>query len=434
MALFDRPRLRPLSVSRRDHQGQAFALIEDPSGVMFDPILLPIDLFIQVIRFFDGQTTLAEVQSRVLSETSQVVSEEFLDGLVKQLDQALILDGPAYARFVRDFRESTLRAPALAGRSYPADGLSLGLQLDQCFAGPTGAGPPALPPPGRGDRSSQSKIRAIISPHIDFQRGGPVYTWSYKELVERSDADLYVILGVAHQYCRSRFVLTYKDFETPLGIARTDRDYVNQIAELADGDFFSDELVHRSEHSIEFQVVFLQHVLGEQRRDVSIVPILVGSFHDLMDQGIDPMEDSGVRRFVEALQAVEAASGKRVVYIGGIDLCHVGPQFGDPAPVDDSLLRQVRQFDEAMLRHAADGNARQWFQTAAREGNRLRVCGLAANYTMLRAIGPSKGRLLKYDQALDESRTCCVSFASMVFHSLEHSEPGSLHGDSNSPS
>ena len=65
----------------------------------------------------------------------------------------------------------------------------------------------------------------------------------------------------------------------------------------------------------------------------SIVPILVGSFHDLMQAGIDPIEAVEVRRFVEALRAAESTSGKKVAYIGGIDLCHVGPEFGDPDPV-----------------------------------------------------------------------------------------------------
>ena len=91
--------------------------------------------------------------------------------------------------------------------------------------------------------------------------------------------------------------------------------------------------MHRAEHSIEFQVVFLQYVLGKER-SFSIVPILVGSFQDLLERGIDPIDDPEVRRFVEALRLAEAASGKNVAYIGGIDLCHVGPEFGDPAPVD----------------------------------------------------------------------------------------------------
>jgi hypothetical protein len=60
----------------------------------------------------------------------------------------------------------------------------------------------------------------------------------------------------------------------------------------------------------------------------------------------------------------------------------------------------------------------RWFATATSVSNRLRVYGLAATFTMLHAIGPARGELLEYDQALDNRRTCCVSFASMVLHAI----------------
>ena len=118
----------------------------------------------------------------------------------------------------------------------------------------------------------------------------------------------------------------------------TDRSYVDRISALAGREYFDDELSHRTEHSIEFQVVFLQYLLGG-RREFSIVPILVGSFHDLMERGVDPIDDPAVGRFIEALRAAESSSGKRVAYIGGIDLCHVGPEFGDPTPGRSSTAR-----------------------------------------------------------------------------------------------
>jgi AmmeMemoRadiSam system protein B len=208
---------------------------------------------------------------------------------------------------------------------------------------------------------------------------------------------------------------------------QTDRSYVDRIASVAGCEFFEDELSHRTEHSIEFQAVFLQYLLGG-RRDFSIVPILVGSFHDLMERGIDPIEDPDVSRFIEALRVAESSSGKRVAYIGGIDLCHVGPEFGDAAAVDPGLQQQVRVFDDQMLDRAAACDPGGWFRTAAGVSNRYRVCGLAATYTMLHVIGPAEGRLLKYKQALDERRTCCVSFASMVFHAPEPSlTPADAH-------
>ncbi|HEX8201981.1 MAG TPA: AmmeMemoRadiSam system protein B, partial [Isosphaeraceae bacterium] len=414
-ASLDRPKLRPVSVRRYDHAGQAFALLEDPLGIVADPVLIPLDGFHWVVRHFDGRTTLAEIQARILQGTGQRVAPAELRRLVEQLDAAMILDGPTFAAFCAAYRQERIRPPAHAGRSYAGSAPALRAQLARFFADARGSGPPDA---GAGGGTATGSLRGILSPHIDFDRGGPTYTWSYRALVERSDAQTFVILGVAHQYCAHRFALTRKDFQTPLGLARTESAYVDRVAAWAGEHLFDDELAHRTEHSIEFQVVFLQYLLGD-RRDVSIVPILVGSFHDLMEAGIDPIADPEVRRFVEALRRAEAASGRTVAYIGGIDLGHVGREFGDPDLLDPATLAGLRAFDATMLGHAAAGDPAAWFATAAAVDNRWRVCGLAATYTMLHAIGPAQGRLLKYDQAVNPERTCCVSFASLAFHGPE---------------
>ncbi len=276
---------------------------------------------------FDGQSTLSEIQGQVLRQTGLFLPLHDLEDLVRRLDAAMIIEGPTFNSFYRTYRESGRRPAALAGRSYAATVRALKAQLEQFFIDSHGS--------GRGQRRPADATRTwssgVLSPHIDFGRGGPVYTWAYKKLVEDSMANTFVVLGVAHQYCRRRFALTLKDFETPLGVVPTDRSYVDRVAALAGRDLFDDELAHRTEHSIEFQVVFLQYVLGG-RRDFTIVPILVGSFHDLLERGIDPIDDPEVSRFVQALDVAERACSKPVVYIGGIDLCHVGPEFGDPAP------------------------------------------------------------------------------------------------------
>jgi AmmeMemoRadiSam system protein B len=426
MSSLERPKLRPIIPRRIQQQGRSFVLLQDAYGLVNQPLLLPFDGFWHIIRHFDGQSSLTEIQARVLQQTGLFLSLADLQDLVRRLDAAMIIDGPTFAAFLEEYRRTGRRHAAFAGRSYAGTLRSLCAQLEQFFLATDGAG---LPATRNGD--SPERLRGILSPHIDYQRGGPVYTWAYKELVERSPADTFVILGVAHQYCGRRFALTRKDFETPLGLVPTDRAYVDDLASLAGSDLFADELSHRTEHSIEFQVVFLQYLLGDHRK-FNIVPILAGSFQDLVASETDPLADPEVNRFIDALRAVEAGSGKRVAYIGGIDLCHVGPEFGDPALVDPLLREEIRKFDVAMLERAAAGDACGWFQTAARVGNRWRVCGLAATYTMLHAMGPSQGRLLKYHQALDDRRTCLVSFASMAFRSQETSPPP-LHSACASP-
>ncbi len=416
MASLDRPKLRPLHHVRVPRDGRDHVAFQDPFGVADASVSVSMELYHHVVRRFDGATTVLDIQAGVLRSTGQLIPAEVLDGLLAQLDRAMILDGPTFEAFREAYRQEQVRPAAFAGSAYVSNERGLRAQLGRFFADNQGAGAPSgsvLPL-----RSSETRFRGILSPHIDFHRGGPTYTWAYRELVERSDAEVFVILGVAHQPCSQRFALTRKDFETPLGLARTDRAFVDKVAALAGEHLFEDELAHRTEHSIEFQVVFLQYLLGE-RRDVTIVPILVGSFHDLMRQGVDPIDEPEVRRLVDALQAAESASARRVAYIGGIDLGHVGPEFGDPDLLDDATLDGLRAFDNGMLHHAVAGDPASWFATAGEVGNRWRVCGLAATYTMLHAMGPARGKLLHYDQAVNRERTCCVSFASVAFHATD---------------
>ncbi len=407
----DRPRLRPLRGRELVHDGRNYVALECPIGIFSGPILIASEWFHRVVRHFDGTNTLGSIQDRVAGDTMQRIPIEQLRSLAADLDRALALDSPALARFLDDYRGQRVRPPAHAGASYPADEQVLRAQLARYFADPEGSGPPSSLV-GNGHR----RVRGILSPHIDFTRGGPTYTHAYKELVERSDADVFVIFGVSHSPCRRRFVATRKDFQTPLGLARTDQAFVEALQTSVGPTLFDDELAHRNEHSVEFQVVFLQHLLGHGR-EFTIVPLLVGSFHDLMGHSGEPIEEPEVARFVAAVRHAEATCGKKVAYIGGIDLCHVGPQFGDPGPVQDSTLAEIRRFDSAMLDRARAADPAGWFARAAEVQDRWRVCGLSATYTMLHAMGPAEGRLLKYHQAVDARRTCCVTIASVAYDS-----------------
>ncbi len=128
--------------------------------------------------------------------------------------------------------------------------------------------------------------KAIVAPHIDFHRGGPAYAWAYKPLAESAGADLYILLGTSHCGGRSPYILTPKDFETPLGLVETDREFVQKLQASCAEDCFADEYFHRGEHSLEFQVVLLKYIAhkraeltGRPEKPFKIVPILVSSFH-----------------------------------------------------------------------------------------------------------------------------------------------------------
>jgi AmmeMemoRadiSam system protein B len=277
--------------------------------------------------------------------------------------------------------------------------------MDGFFVEPEGPG--AI----RWDTAALPAVRGLVAPHIDFHRGGPAYAWGYGSLAERSPADCFVILGTCHAGMAEPFALTRKAYETPLGAAPVDEDLVDALVRRAGQDLFAAEPAHRTEHSIEFQAVFLRYLFGG-RREVTIVPVLASFVHEALALGRSPEDDSRVPRFLDALADAIAASGRRVCVIAGADLAHVGPQFGDSESVTPAWQRDLEAEDRAMLDTVEAGDARAFFESARRDGDRRRVCGLSPIYALLRVLPAARGELRRYAQWPDPGGT--VTFASVA--------------------
>src|SRR3954467_1592009 len=173
MATLDRPKLRPMHARRFEHGGQAFVALEDPLGVAASPMLVPMDGFHWVVRHFDGTRSLVEIQAEVLRQTGQLIPSADLDSLVTQLDRAMVLDGPAFAAFAEGYRNERTRPAALAGQSYAGTERALRTQLARFFAHEDGSGSPGERRNGSPGEAA-GRLRGVLSPHIDFARGGPV--------------------------------------------------------------------------------------------------------------------------------------------------------------------------------------------------------------------------------------------------------------------
>jgi len=206
--------------------------------------------------------------------------------------------------------------------------------------------------------------------------------------------------------------MTRKDYDTPLGPAPVARDFVEALASRAGQDCFGSELAHRAEHSIEFQAVFLRYLYAG-RRDVEIVPVLTSFAHEALARGRGPEDDPRVPRFLEALDATIAASGRRVALVAGADLAHVGPRFGDPEPVSADDLERIGREDREMLAAVEAADAGAFFESVARDDDRRRICGLSPIYALLRALGGGRGALRRYAQWPDPQGV--VTFASVIF-------------------
>jgi AmmeMemoRadiSam system protein B len=238
------------------------------------------------------------------------------------------------------------------------------------------------------------------------------YAWAYRELAERCDADLFVIFGTCHAGLREPFALTRKPYETPLGAAPADPDFIEALVKRARHDCFASELGHRGEHSIEFQAVFLRYLFG-RRRDFTIVPILASFAHEALARGQRPGDDPCVMAFLDAIAETAEAQRRRVAFVAGADLAHVGPRFGDPTPVSEAELRRIEREDRAMLEPVITGDAEGFFSSIEADGDRRRICGFSPIYAMLHCLPGVRGTVRHYAQWPDPQAV--VTHASVVF-------------------
>ena len=318
------------------------------------------------------------------------------------LDEALFLDGPRF----RERVNHPVRPPSCIG-GYEEDPDDLRQQLHDLFTDPNGAGLP-------GDPRPDGRLRAALVPHIDYGRGGVTYTHAFKEVFERPRR-----LAVRHHRHVAlqphRFTLTRKHFQTPLGVVPTDQKYIDRlVAHYGDGLFDDEWLAHLPEHSIELEVVFLQY-LYQGKRDIRIVPLVVGSFHDCVLDGRPPTQKNDIRQMVEALRAVERETPEPICYLISGDLAHIGPKFGDRRLLNPQQLEHSRLQDQAILRQTEKADANGYFAVVEEEGDERRICGLPPTWLVLEAARPGKGRLLHYDQYVHPHGFESVSFASAVF-------------------
>ncbi|MGE0680859.1 MAG: AmmeMemoRadiSam system protein B [Candidatus Binatia bacterium] len=408
----DYPRLRYIQTSQVNMDGGTRILISDPLHFAKGPLAMPAVTYF-IISHFDGQHSLVDIQEAFARRFGQVLERDKIEDLVEQLDQNHYLDSEHFRREVLDvFYQSPVREMAHANTCYSSEPEEFSKQAMALFHSNGGPGVPT-----DGNRHPPS-VRGIIAPHIDLRFGGSCYAWAYKELAERCDADLFILLGTSHYSMNPShlFIGTEKDYKTPLGLAKTDRAFVRALQQhYREGDLFAEEILHRVEHSLEFQALFLQYLLGG-KRDFAIVPILVSSFHHSVLSQTLPIEDERVRSFVKALKETVVQSGKKVCFVAGVDFAHVGQQFGDHGPMKQETIAWVAEEDQRLVQSLEKVDHADFFAEIAKNGDKRRVCGFAPMYTFLNVIEASRGRLLKYGCATDMYPESLVSFASLAFY------------------
>ena len=413
MNSIERPKLRNVSAFPVQASGRQMIAIQDPLHFSEKPIIVTEDAFFN-ISLFDGNHSILDIQEQYTRRYGNILLSDLVREIIQELDSNCLLESERFEEYKRlvseEFSVSSVRAAFHAGGAYESGSSSLKEQLATFFAMPEG--------PGELDRDAapSGDIKGIVAPHIDLARGGPCYAWAYKEMGEQCDADLFVILGTSHSISKNAFILTTKDFQTPLGIMSADKDFVRSLAGRYSADLFEDELIHKFEHSIEFQVVFLQYIL-RGKKDVKIVPILCSSFNEVIERNIVPSESPAIGDFIALLKETVAQSDRAVCFIASADLSHVGKRFGDQVELSSGLLELIKSRDTEMLRYVEQLDATGFFRSIQKDGDDRNICGLPPIYVLLSVMEASRGKILQYSQAPEHGTGSVVSFASLSFSS-----------------
>jgi predicted class III extradiol MEMO1 family dioxygenase len=400
-------------------------LLRDPFRLADSALIIPPPL-VRALGCFDGLHDRLDLRNVVAGLTDRPAEVDGLvDALVNTLSTAGFLDDDEFRRLRADrlerFSRETVRVAAFAGGGYPPEEDALTRLLDGWLRGDDGERVPR--------EGGAAKRVGIAAPHASPSEGVATYRAAYRALDEAPDDCTFVILGTSHYGAADRFGLTRKAFRTPLGEATTDVPLVDALVKAAPGAVELEDYCHAVEHSIEFQVLFLQKLYGPK---VRILPILCGPFsggQGAVEQaragaaadggsGVPlPERVAAVEDAIGALAALQNREGERLRWILGVDMAHVGPRYGDArvARAGQGEMNEVAARDRARLDRIAAGDATGfWELTHARGADDLKWCGSSPLYTFLRVVPRVRGRVLHYDQwNIDDSSV--VSFAALEF-------------------
>jgi len=278
-----------------------------------------------------------------------------------------------------------IRQPAVAGQFYPADKQELKAMIDEFLGAATSS-------------NATGTAQVIIVPHAGYVYSGQVAAFGFKQLQE-SGFKRAIIIGRSHQqYFNGVIADANEAWQTPLGKVMVDKDLIRRLASST-SIIKIDSDPHKSEHSLEVEVPFLQETMGN---DFKIVPLLFG--------GDEP---SDVQKLSEALAKI---IDDKIVVIVSSDLSHY-PEYETANELDRKTIETILSTDTLKLRQdnieAENGALGQGVATLS--------CGepaIATAMFLAKELG-LEGKLLEYANSGDyfkETKNRVVGYAAIGFY------------------
>ena len=288
------------------------------------------------------------------------------------------------------------RKPIVAGQFYPGQHGSCVAEIDECLAARTLS--ELLP----------ETIVAGIVPHAGWAFSGSLAALVFSAIKQQHEkVHTFVIFGATHGYFgQSLAVYGAGSWITPLGEVAIDEELADAVLDSAVA--VSDSMAHRSEHSIEVQVPFIQYLFtGAQ-----ILPILV------------PPTEQAVAFGTSVGDVISRDERKKVVCIGSTDLTHYGPRYGfTPMGTGAKALQWADSVnDQKFIDLALKLEPQSLLTSAAENCNACGAGAAAAAVAVAKKLGRTEGLLLGHTNSnevmlrkMGTTSADSVGYAAIVF-------------------
>lgn len=212
---------------------------------------------------------------------------------------------------------NAIRPPAVAGMFYEAEPSALAQTVDTLLE-------------QAATNVVHGVLRGLIVPHAGYMYSGLTAAMAYR-LLKGKRFDGVVIVAPSHrEYFEGATVYPGDAYRTPLGDVLIHRELREALAENSNIVVPGEE-GHRSEHSVEVQLPFLQQVLGS----FSFVPLVMGN---QSRSACDVLADN----------LRQALAGRDVLLIASSDLSHYH-SYEMARSRDRTIIHDIGSFDDESL-------------------------------------------------------------------------------------
>jgi AmmeMemoRadiSam system protein B len=251
-------------------------------------------------------------------------------------------------------------------------------------------------------------IVAGIVPHAGWTFSGGLAAMVFSAIKTRHEkVHTFVIFGAAHSYFGTMPAVYDRGFwETPVGESAVDEELAEEV--LGTGPADADCDAHFSEHSLEVQLPFIQHLFSGAK----ILPILV------------PPSAQAITLGQNVGEIIRRNEQKKIVCIGSTDLTHYGPRYGfTPVGIGHNALQWASSVnDKKFIDFALQLEPQQVLSSAAENGNACGPGAAAATIAVAKTLGSKQGLLLAHTnsnevmlQKMGTSSAESVGYAAIVF-------------------